>query len=81
MIENLQESRGIQRHDAAHECGEREDHRGDVDGKSSVVEEGIEHDADALPTVDNAETVERNDEKQLWGFLVDPRQGLSVRRR
>ena len=67
MIESLQKGGDVERYDAAHECGEREDQRGDVDGKTGVVEEGIEHDADALPTVDDAETVERNDEKQLWG--------------
>lgn len=63
MVERLQKGGDIQRHDAAHEGGEGEDDRGDVDGEAGVVEEGVEHDADALAAIDDAETVEGDDEK------------------
>lgn len=67
MIEGLQKGRHVQGHDAAHERGDGEDDGGDVDGEAGVVEEGVEHDADALAAVDDAEAVESDDEEELRG--------------
>lgn len=67
MIERLQKSGDIQGHDAAHEGGDGEDDGGDVDGEAGVVEEGVEHDADALAAVDDAEAVEGDDEEEVRG--------------
>ena len=65
MIESLQERRDVQTHDAAHQGGNGQDYRGEVDGEARVRDEGVEDDADAFAAVDNGEAVEGYDEEEL----------------
>ena len=64
MVEGLQEGGDVQADDAGHEGGDGEDDGGQVDGEAGVGEEGVEHDADALAAVDDAEGVEGDDEEE-----------------
>ena len=65
MVEGLEERGDVQADDARHEGRDGEDHGGQVDGEAGVVEEGVEHDADAFAAVDDAEGVECDNEEEF----------------
>ena len=64
MVEGLQEGGDVEADDARHEGGDGEDDGGQVDGEAGVGEERVEHDADTLAAVDDAEGVEGHDEEE-----------------
>ncbi len=69
MVKRLQETGDIKTQDAAHDGGDAEQHRGEVDGEARVRDEGVEDDADAFAAGDDDEAVEGDDEKEACGAL------------
>lgn len=59
MIRSLEKRRQVDSEHASHYEGNGQDDGRDVHSEAGMVEEGIEHDAQALPTADKAESVER----------------------
>ena len=67
VVERLEEGGKVGAQHAGHHQGQREDNGGGADGESRVVEEGVEHDSEALAAVQQAEAVEGFDEEHFGG--------------
>jgi len=63
VVHVCEEGGHIEGHDAGHELGDGEEDGGEVDGEAGVGEEGVEHNSQTLPTINNTKAIEEAHKK------------------